>query len=189
LFKHKVIIIADEIHCDLSFKKHTPFASLSKEIAQQSITLLSPAKTFNISGMAISTISIDNQVLREKFKKTYEATYLGEGNCLAHVAFESAYTHGEAWLDLLKKYLLENMSILEQQLKQNNSKIKFKTPEATFLLWLDCRALNLDDEALLQYFIDKKLGLSQGIFFGTKGTGYMRLNIAVSKEILNFIKL
>jgi len=127
--------------------------------------------------------------LREKFNKTYAATYLGEGNCLAHVAFESAYTHGSAWLNLLKVHLLENMNILKKQLKENNSKIKFKIPEATFLLWLDCRALNLDDEKLHQYFINKKLGLSQGIFFGTKGIGYMRLNVAVSKEIINIIKL
>ncbi|CAA6818152.1 MAG: Aspartate aminotransferase (EC [uncultured Sulfurovum sp.] len=187
--EHRVMVIADEIHCDLSFKKHTPFASLSKEIAENSITLLSPAKTFNISGLAISTMSIDNQELREKFNKTYKATYLGEGNLFAHVAFETAYTHGEAWLNALKKHLLENISVLKQQLKENNSKIKFKSPDATFLLWLDCRELNLDDEALHQYFISKKLGLSQGILFGTQGRGYMRLNIAISKKLLNFIKL
>jgi cystathionine beta-lyase len=187
--KHHIIIIADEIHCDLTFKKHTPFASISEEIAKQTITLLSPAKTFNISGLAISTISISNKEMRKQFNKTYQATYLGEGNLLAHVAFESAYTHGEEWLNSLKKHLLENINALKQQLKQNNSKIKFKIPEATFLLWLDCRELNLDDKQLHQYFIDKKLGRSQGIFFGRGGEGYMRLNIAVSKKLLKFIKL
>lgn len=182
--KNNIIIIADEIHCDLSFKKHTPFAELSHEIAKQTITLLSPAKTFNISGLAISTISIDNDEIRKKFNKTYEATYLGEGNCLSHVAFEAAYTHGEEWLSLLKKHLLENISALSRQLEDNNSKIKFKTPEATFLLWLDCRELGFNDDNLHQYFIKKKLGLSQGISFGTGGNGYMRLNFAVSRETL-----
>lgn len=187
--KHNIIIIADEIHCDLSFKKHTPLASLSKEIAEQTITLLSPAKTFNISGLSISTISISNKKMRKQFNKTYQATYLGEGNLLAHVAFESAYTYGEEWLNSLKKHLLENIAILSQQLEQNNSKIKFKIPEATFLLWLDCRKLNLDDKSLHQYFINKKLGLSQGIFFGKEGSGYMRLNIAISKKLLNTINI
>ncbi|CAA6804304.1 MAG: Aminotransferase, class I and II [uncultured Sulfurovum sp.] len=187
--KHNIIVIADEIHCDLAFKKHTPFASLSEEISQQTITLLSPAKTFNITGLSISTISISNKKLREQFYQTYKATYLGEGNLLAHVAFEAAYTHGEKWLKLLKEHLLGNMSILAQKLKESNSKIKFKTPEATFLLWLDCRALHLNDEALNQYFIQKKLGLSQGIFFGTGGEGYMRFNIAISKNSLKFINI
>ncbi|CAA6815750.1 MAG: Aspartate aminotransferase (EC [uncultured Sulfurovum sp.] len=187
--KHHILIIADEIHCDLTFQKHTPFASLSTKIAQQTITLLSPAKTFNISGLAISSINIANKTLKEQFTKNYQAIYLGEGNSLAHVAFEAAYTHGEAWLKLLKVHLLKNIASLEQQLKEKKSKIKFKTPEATFLLWLDCRALHLEDEALAQYFIDKKLGLSPGITFGTGGTGYMRLNIAVSTKALKYIKL
>ncbi len=185
--KNNIIIIADEIHCDLAFKKHTPFASLSSEIAEQTITLLSPAKTFNISGLAISTLSISNEKMREKFKKHYEAIYLGEGNCLAHVAFQSAYTHGKEWLDQLKVHLQENIEHLQMQLTQNNSRIKFKIPEATFLLWLDCRELELNDETLHQYFISKKLGLSQGIFFGTGGSGYMRLNIALSKEYIKKI--
>ncbi|CAA6800106.1 MAG: Aspartate aminotransferase (EC [uncultured Sulfurovum sp.] len=187
--KHNVLIIADEIHCDLSFKKHTPFTSLSEKIAEQTITLLSPAKTFNISGLSISTINISNETLKEKFTKKYQAIYLGEGNVLAHVAFEAAYTHGEEWLKELKEHLLENIALLKQQLKEKNSKIKFKNPDATFLLWLDCRALKLNDEELHQYFVNKKLGLSQGISFGTGGKGYMRMNIAISKKAMNSIKL
>ena len=187
--KHNIIVIADEIHCDLTFKKHTPFASLSEAIAQQTISLLSPAKTFNMTGLAISTISISNQKLRAQFNQTYKATYLGAGNLLAHVAFEAAYTHGEAWLTLLKAHLLENISILEQKLKKSNSKIKFKIPKATFLLWLDCRALHLNDEALNQYFIEKKLGLSKGTSFGSGGEGYMRFNIAISKKTIKHINI
>jgi len=187
--KYNLLVIADEIHCDLSFKKHTPFASLSKEIAKQTITLLSPAKTFNISGLAISTITIPNEKLRVQFNKTYRAIHLGEGNLLAHVAFEAAYTHGEKWLMALKEHLLNNISQLQKHLTKTNSPITFKKPEATFLLWLDCRTLNLNEDALAQYFIKKNLGLSQGISFGRGGEGFMRLNIALSKEIINKIKL
>lgn len=184
--KHHIIIIADEIHCDLSFKKHTPFASLSKEIANQTITLLSPTKTFNMAGLSISTISISNKKMRETFKNYYDAVHLGEGNILAHVAFESAYTHGEEWLSALKVHLLQNIDTFENMLSTGNSKIKFKKPEATYLLWLDCRALDLDEETLHQYFIKKGLGLSQGNFFGTGNKGYMRLNIAIPTKILNY---
>ena len=187
--KHNVLVIADEIHCDLSFKKHTPFASLSEKIAEQTITLLSPAKTFNISGLSISTINISNETLKEKFTQKYQAIYLGEGNVLAHIAFEAAYTHGEEWLKELKEHLLENIALLKKQLKKKNSKIKFKNPEATFLLWLDCRALKLNDEELHQYFVNKKLGLSQGILFGKGGEGHMRINIAISKKAMSTIKL
>ena len=181
--KHNIKIIADEIHCDLSFTKHTPFASLSKEIAGQTITLLSPAKTFNLSGMSISTICIINEQMRKIFTSHYKAIHVGEGNTLSYVAFEAAYSHGETWVNELKKHLQENIDELDFLLREKHSKIKFKKPEATFLLWLDCRALNLNDNALNQHFIAAKVGLNTGHSFGTGGTGFMRLNIGVSKDI------
>jgi len=181
--EHDIKIIADEIHCDLSFTKHTPFASLSKEIAEQTMTLLSPAKTFNLSGMSISTISISGNKMREQFNRHYKAIHLGEGNSLAHVAFEVAYTHGEEWLSALKVHLNENIDVLYRQLKENNSKISFTKPEATFLIWLDCRNLKLSEQNLEQYFIDAGLGLNRGIDFGDDGKGFMRLNIAISKNL------
>ena len=186
--EHNIKIIADEIHCDLSFTKHTPFASLSKEIANQTITLLSPAKSFNLSGMAISTISIANNEMRKEFNKHYKSIHLGEGNSLAHVAFETAYAQGEEWLSALKVHLNKNIDALYRQLEENNSKISFRKPEATFLLWLDCRACNIQDIKLYQYFINKKLGLSQGISFGTGGSSFMRLNIGLSKNIFKSLQ-
>ncbi len=183
--KHQIIVIADEIHCDLSFVPHTPFASLSSTIAKQTITLLSPAKTFNISGLAISTIAIQSTPLRERFQKQYQSTHLGEGNSLAHIAFESAYREGEAWVEALKEHLQNNIDKLDALLNRPSSKIRFTQPEATFLVWLDCRALGLSDEALNRWFIDAKLGLNQGVSFGSGGSGFMRMNFGVSEEIFD----
>ena len=183
--EHNIIVVADEIHCDLAFKKHTPFALLY----QKTITLLSPAKSFNLSGMAISTITLHNEELKKRFEQHYKAVHLGEGNTLAHIAFEVAYSEGEVWLSALKKHLQDNIEKLDKLLNTPSSPIKFKKPEATFLLWLDCRGLNLDDEALANYFIECGLGLNKGSDFGLGGSGYMRLNIGVSKDIFEQLLL
>ncbi len=183
--EHNIIVVADEIHCDLAFKKHTPFALLY----QQTITLLSPAKSFNLSGMAISTIALHNEELKKRFEQHYKAVHLGEGNTLAHIAFEVAYSKGEVWLSALKKHLQNNIEELNKLLNTPSSPIKFKKPEATFLLWLDCRGLSLDDEALANYFIECGLGLNKGSDFGLGGSGYMRLNIGVSKDIFEQLLL
>ena len=185
--KHNIKIIADEIHCDLSFKKHTSFASLSEKIAKETITLLSPAKTFNLSGMSISTISIADNSMREIFNYHYKAVHLGQGNTLAHVAFETAYRHGKTWLSELKEHLQENIDKLEKLLQEHHSKIHFRQPEATFLIWLDCRALQIDDTELNQKFISAKLGINQGISFGTGGSGFVRLNVGVTENILKIL--
>jgi len=182
-----ILVVADEIHGDLAFKKHTPLASFSNKIAQNTITLLSPAKTFNLSGLAISTITVHSKEKREQFEQHYRATHLGEGNALAHVAFESAYRHGEEWVKQLKEHLLENINALDNILNTKTSKITFKKPEATFLLWLNCKELKKSDEELMQFFIDHQLGLNQGVDFGKGGEGFMRLNVGLSKELNNLL--
>lgn len=179
--EYNIKIVADEIHCDISYKKHTPFASLSKKISNQTITLLSPGKTFNMSGLHISTVAITNAKMKEQFLKYYKAIALGEGNVLAHIAFEHAYLYGEAWVDALLKHLQKNMEKLELFL-QKHSHIKFKKQEATFLAWLDCREMELNEKALNDFFIhEMKWGLTVGSSFGLQGEGYMRLNFALSK--------
>ena len=179
--EHNIIVVADEIHCDLAFKKHTPFALLY----QKTITLLSPAKSFNLSGMAISTITFHDEKLKKRFEQHYKSVHLGEGNTLAHVAFEVAYGEGEVWLSTLKKHLQNNIKELDKLINISSSPIRFKKPEATFLLWLDCRGLGLDDEALADYFIEHGLGLNRGSDFGLEGKGFMRLNVGLSKNIFN----
>ena len=180
--KHHIKIVADEIHCDISYKKHTPFASLSNEIAEQTITLLSPGKTFNISGLHISTITISNKEMKREFLKYYNSMAFGQGNILAHVAFEEAYLHGEAWVDKLLIHLQKNMEKLDKFFYES-SKIKFRKPEATFLAWLDCREIGLNEDDLNSFFIDEmKLGLTTGSSFGVQGEGFMRLNFALARD-------
>jgi len=188
--KHNIKVIADEIHCDISYNKHTPFAALSKEIAHQTITLLSPGKTFNISGLQISTVTISNRAMKERFTTVYQATALGTGNILAHVAFEHAYQHGERWLNALLKHLQSNLNKLDDIFKEDSTKIQFKKPEATFLAWLDCKKMNLNESKLNDFFIyTKKLGLTAGSSFGAEGKGYMRLNFGVTEEIMDTLLL
>lgn len=188
--KYDIKIVADEIHCDLSYKKHTPFASLSKEIAHQTITLLSPGKTFNISGLYISTVTIANEEMKERFSKIHQATALGAGNILTHVAFEHAYLHGETWLNALLQHLQTNIDKLDDIFKEDSYRIQFQKPEATFLAWLDCKEMNLNEIELNDFFIHtKKLGLTTGSSFGAEGKGYMRLNFGVTEETMDKLLL
>ncbi|MBU1668243.1 PatB family C-S lyase [bacterium] len=188
--KHDIKVVADEIHCDISYKKHTPFASLSKKISEQTITLLSPGKTFNISGLHISTLTIANQEMKKRFTKVYQATALGTGNILAHVAFEHAYLYGETWLDALLQHLQANINKLDDLFKEDSYRIQFQKPEATFLAWLDCKKMHLNETELNDFFIyTKKLGLSIGSSFGKEGRGYMRLNFGITEEEIDRLLL
>ncbi len=180
--KNKIVVFSDEIHCDLVYKpnKHIAFSSLdgAKDIT---ITAIGVGKTFNMAGFAISTIVVADEELKKKFEKVYKKIHFAEGNVLSHVAFENAYENGEEWLKQLKIHLHNNYDSLKKLLSKYSDYIKLTPTEATYLAWLDCKGMGLSDKKLREFFVQEaRLGLNAGISFGREGSGFMRLNFAVS---------
>lgn len=182
-----ILLVSDEIHCDLVFKpnKHIPVASLSKKYADITITCVAPSKTFNIAGLSTSSVIISNEHLRETYNRELDRLHIGMGNIFGAIASEAAYTHGGEWLESLLKYLRNNIDITVNFFKRNITRINVIRPEATYLLWLDCRGLGMKDEELQEFFINEAgVGLSPGIQFGEGGEGFMRMNIACPEKLL-----
>lgn len=184
--EHEIRIISDEIHCDIVYAphRHIPIASLSSELAENSVTLIGPGKTFNMAGFSISAVCIPSEKLREAYEQEYSRVHWGDGNVLSHVAFEAAYTQGGEWHRGLIEHLNRNRMRLEEWASQQD-RIGFHKPEGTYLAWLDCRTMKLGDHDLREFFVRKGgLGLSPGLSFGKEGSGYMRLNFAVAETVL-----
>ncbi len=190
--EHNIVVFSDEIHSDLVYGTniHIPFASLSDKAREITITAIGVGKTFNMAGFSMSSVAIPNKKLREKFTKTYKRVHFAEGSVLSHVAFESAFKNGKIWLEELKIHLMQNYKMLEELCLKYPNLIKITPIEATYLAWLDCRGLNISNKALRNFFIrDAKLGLNAGLAFGREGSGFMRLNFAISTEkMLEVIK-
>ena len=184
--KHGVVVISDEIHCELLFKdhQHTPFASISEEFEQNSIVCMSPSKTFNLAGLEVSSIIIPNKKLRHLFINT-RTGILPEPNLFGYTALEAAYRLGDEWLDQLLDYLQGNLDFLLKYFANRIPKIKVIKPQGTYLIWLDCRDLGMDDMTLRNFMRDKaKVGFDDGFLFGSGGSGFQRMNIACPRPIL-----
>lgn len=184
--KHGVVVISDEIHCELLFKdhQHTPFASISEEFEQNSIVCMSPSKTFNLAGLEVSSIIIPNKKLRHLFINT-RTGILPEPNLFGYTALEAAYRFGDEWLDQLLDYLQGNLDFLLKYFANRIPKIKVIKPQGTYLIWLDCRDLGMDDMTLRNFMRDKaKVGFDDGFLFGSGGSGFQRMNIACPRPIL-----
>ncbi len=179
--RHDLIVCSDEIHADLILNpdvKHIPIASLNEDIAQRSITLLAPSKTFNIAGLKSSFVIIPNDSLRRAYKK--EMTGLvDDPNILATVATKVAYKECDDWLNSLRGYLRENLKIV-QEFVAKNPKLKLLNQDATFLAWIDVSALGLQNP--YEYFLTYGVGLSDGEPFGNKS--FIRLNFGTDKNTL-----
>lgn len=178
---NNVIIISDEIHSDLILPgyKHIPMALLSDEIADITVTCIAPSKTFNIAGLATSSVIISNKKLRNKFQQIINRYHLSNGNLFGAIASEAGYTHGARWVDELNSYLNNNFALLKQGLLKGNSTIKLIDAEATYLAWLDFRDTGLNDEEIKKMLINEaNLGLSPGSIFGPGGLGFQRINLA-----------
>ena len=178
--KHNVIILSDEIHCDLVYKpfKHTPVASLSQEISNQTITTVAPSKTFNLSGLSTASVIIENSNLRRKFNLQLDHLHIGGGNIFGNIASEQAYLHGDSYVDELMDYLGKNVEMLKKYIAENLPNIEVIEPEATFLVWLDCRKMGMSDEELNKFFLyTARVGMNPGAMFGPGGEGFMRMNI------------
>ena len=179
--KHNVLIVADEIHHEFVRPgfKHTVLASLSPEIASQTITCTSPSKTFNLAGLQISNIFIENDELRRKFRAEISAAGYSQPNSLGLFAAQAAYEHGAEWLKELLAYIESNYQKAKAFFAEQMPKVKLIEPEGTYLLWLDFSAYGLTDEELDDIIInDANLWLDSGHIFGKAGRGFQRLNIA-----------
>jgi cystathionine beta-lyase len=185
-FHHNAVVISDEIHCELLFKgyKHTPFASISDEFAQNSIVCMAPSKTFNLAGLEASSLIIPNKTLRREFARTREGI-LPMPNLFGYTALEAAYRYGDEWLDELLEYLQGNLDFVLKYFFEKIPRIKVIKPEGTYLLWLDCRDLGMSDMALRTFMRERaKVGLDDGFLFGSGGSGFERMNIACPRAIL-----
>jgi len=182
-----IIVISDEIHCDMALfgNKHIPFASVSPEAAQCSITFGAPSKTFNIAGIVSSYAIVPDPALRERFFKWIEASELGAPHLFAPIATMAAFSQGEDWRQQMLRYLEGNIEFIEDFCAREMPQIKPLRPQASFLVWLDCRSLNLSHEALNDLFINKAgLALNDGEMFNPGGEGFMRLNVGTQRRIL-----
>jgi cystathionine beta-lyase len=185
--KHHVLVLSDEIHADLVMPgyRHQVFANLSPEAAEITITAHAPSKTFNLAGLATSSVIISNPELRSVFSQFIEKMHLTLGNLFGSVASTAAYSHGEHWRLQLIDYLHSNIDLTEEFIKENIPGLKMIRPEATYMIWLDFRKFMLDDESMKNKLIyEAGLGFNPGTEFGPGGEGFMRMNIACPRSIL-----
>ncbi|WP_337098440.1 MalY/PatB family protein [Paenibacillus sp. YIM B09110] len=185
--RYGVTVVSDEIHADLvhSGNLHTPFASLSQELADITITCLSATKTFNLPGLHTSFMVISNASSRRRMDQRLKLLGLRNANHFAEDAVETAFNEGEAWLDELLVYIEGNIAFASQYLAQHLPQVKTMMPDATYLLWVDCRSLGLDSRGLKELmFHQAKVAFNEGSGFGEDGAGWLRINLACPRSLL-----
>jgi cysteine-S-conjugate beta-lyase len=183
--ERNILIICDEIHCDLILPgfSHTPLASLSEKIASNTVTLIAPSKTFNLAGLSTSSVIISNPDLRKFFSRVVDNLHIGGGNIFGTVASISAYTHGEKWLGELMNYIDENIEYVCEYCRKMIPEIIPVKPEATYMIWLDCRKFSIKGKELQNFFVQKAgVGLNEGSVFGPGGEGFMRMNVGTTHD-------
>lgn len=186
-YDHNILVISDEIHCDMALwgNTHVPFATASDKAAQCSITFGAPSKTFNIAGIVSSYSIIPNDEIRNRFYTWLAANELNEAPMFSPIATIAAFRNGEQWRKAMLHYVEQNILFMEEYCKTHLPKIKPLRPEASFLVWLDCRALGLNHEQLIDLFVNKAhLALNDGEMFGKGGAGFMRVNVGTPRAIL-----
>lgn len=182
-----IIVISDEIHCDMALfgNRHIPFASVSPEAAACSITFGAPSKTFNIAGIVSSYSIVPDEKLRKRFYDWMEANEMGAANIFSPIATIAAFRKGERWRRQMLEYVEGNIEFLMEYCQNNIPKIKPLRPQASFLVWMDCRELGLDHDQLIDLFINKAgLALNDGETFNPGGQGFMRLNVGTPRQVL-----
>ena len=182
-----VMVLSDEIHADLTLPgyRHHPFATVSPQAAAISLTFMAPSKAFNMPGLASSYAIAVDPGIRRRFQTFLEAGEFGEGHMLAYVGCAAAYREGEEWLGQLLDYIQGNIDFTEQFLKERIPAIGMIRPQASYLIFLDCRRLGLPQPELVNLFVDKAhLALNDGTMFGRGGEGFMRLNLGCPRSVL-----
>ena len=181
--KYNVILVSDEIHCDLTDpdKKYLPYASID----QNSITCIAPTKTFNIAGIQSSIIFTSNKKWYQEIKDQIHIDDSGMANCFSIDTTISAYNEGKEWLENVKQYIYNNKQIVKKYLKKEIPKLKLVPSDATYLLWIDCSKLNRTSSEICE-ILSKNTGLklSPGRQFGENGDNFVRMNIACPESIL-----
>ena len=182
--ENNIKILSDEIHADFVYgdNKHTPIASLNEDLAQNTLTFMAPSKSFNIAGLNSSFVIIKNESLRKEFHVN-KSGLVGTGNIFGLEAMKAAYQKGEKWLSEQLSYLDQNMDYAVNYINNKIPGISTKKPEGTYLLWLDCRKLDMTDRELQEFFIKKaELALDPGEWFGKGGSRFMRMNLACPRS-------
>ena len=181
--KNNILLLSDEIHSDLVLPgyTHTPAAKLSEKIAEITVTCIAPSKTFNLAGLSTSSVIISNPVLRKYFKSKIEHLQIGNGNIFGTVASIAAYSEGSEWLDKLLEYLNRNAAYVIDYSREFIPEIIPVKPEATYMIWLDCRKLDMPGKKLGEFFVRKAgVGMNEGSSFGPGGEGFMRMNLGTT---------
>jgi cystathionine beta-lyase len=184
--RHGLVVLSDEIHHDLVYpgERHTPLALLAEDPAEV-VTAVAPSKTFNIPGLGLSALIVPDAGRREKLRRAFDLLHVSGANPFSIAAFAAAYREGGPWLDALLGYLANSRGAAIAFLAEHLPAIRPVRPQGTYLLWLDCRSLDLDDAALKRYFIEEaKVGMNPGKVFGTGGGGFMRLNLGAPRAVV-----
>ena len=185
--RNKILIVSDEIHCDLVMPgfSHTPVATLAAEVAGNTITCLSPSKTFNLAGLSTSSVIISDHELRKSFVRTLESLHIGNGNIFGTTASIAAYSQGYDWLFALLDYIDMNIDYADDYFRKMIPEIIPVKPEATYMIWLDCRKLGMTGKELRDFFVKNAgVGMNEGASFGPGGDGFMRMNLATNRQII-----
>ncbi len=180
-----VTVVSDEIHADMALggRRHIPFASVCDEARDHSITYMSPSKSFNMPGLITSYYIIPNPGLRNRLAAFLEKSELNGGNIFAYEATRAVYLHGREWLDQMLAYVQGNIDLVARFLAERVPAIRPMLPEASFLVFLDCRGLGMEGDDLQRFFIERvKVGMNDGRMFGPGGEGFLRLNVACPRS-------
>jgi cystathionine beta-lyase len=184
--RNDLVVCSDEIHCDLIFpgSQHVPFATLGPDVAQRTITLMAPSKTYNIAGLKSSVAIIENPELRKQFERARRGLVSQSLNVFAYTAILAAYRSGQPWLDELLHYLEANRDYVFDYVSTQLHGVSMCKPEGTYLAWLDCESANLPSNPH-EFFLDHaRVALNDGATFGRGGEGFVRLNFACSRSTL-----
>ncbi|HBK28793.1 MAG TPA: cystathionine beta-lyase [Parabacteroides sp.] len=186
-YRRGILVISDEIHCDMALwgNRHIPFATVSEEASACSITFGAPSKTFNIPGIVSSYAIVPDRNIRRRFFGWLKANELDEAPLFAPIATIAAFREGDPWRREMLRYVEGNIDFVMNYCKEYLPAVKPLLPQASFLIWLDCRALKLNHDRLLHLFINKaRLALNDGAMFGPGGDGFMRMNVGTPRAVL-----
>ena len=185
--KNGVLVISDEIHCDMALKgyRHIPFASINEDAKNNCITLMAASKTFNIAGLKSSYHIIQNEEIRNRYNAFLRKSELDTAHVFATGPVATAYEGGDEWLAQMLEYVEGNIDFMEQYLKEKMPKMGMIRPQASYLVFLDARGLGLPHDRLVEFFIrEAKVGMNDGAMFGEEGSGYMRMNLGCPRSVL-----
>jgi len=183
--RHDVVICSDEIHCDVLFsgQKHIPIASLDPEVARNTITFMAPSKTYNLAGLKCSFAVIQDAALRERYRAAYGGLVSGV-NLFGYAAALAAYSEGGLWLERVLLYLERNRDFLRDYVREELPGIEMIVPEGTYLAWLDCSAAGIEGKPGAFFLEEARVALTEGAWFGQGGEGFVRLNFACARAVL-----